>query len=416
MKIRPRSPQTASVSVPGSKSLSHRYLVAAALSEGDSIIENCLISEDTLLTIKALRQMGVTIKERGNQIQVQGKGGRFCSSTEPLYLGNSGTSLRFVCALAALGAGCYTVTGTKRMLERPIQDLLDGLGKIQVPAVSLHGNGCPPVRIQGGMTTGGVTELRCAKSSQYLSAMLLIAACTRKGIEIQVTQGPVSKPYVDMTLYVMRKFGVRVERIGYRRYLVPGRQVYKHGVHIVEPDCSQASYFWAAAAITGGDVKVEGTRLDMLQGDVAMLGLLESMGCQVSEEPDGIRVAGSQLSAIEANMSDMPDMVPTIAMVAAFAKGKTRIKNVSHLKIKESNRIEAMVTELNKMGVIALATEDGLVVEGGRPRAAVIETYNDHRIAMSFAVAGLKVPGMDIENPGCVDKSFPTFWEVLEKL
>ena len=416
MKIQPHSLETSHVSVPGSKSLSHRFLMAAALSDGDCIIENCLISEDTLLTMGALRQMGVKIGVEGTRVQVKGRKGRFSACQEPVFLGNSGTSLRFVCALAVLGEGLYTITGTERMQERPIQDLLDGLVKIQVPAKSVNGNGCPPVIIEGGKRIGGATELRCGKSSQYLSAMLLIAPCTQSGIEIQVTEGPVSKPYVDMTRYVMQQFGIQLEREGYETFSVTGCQIYRHGVYTVEPDCSQAGYFWAAAAITGGDVMVKGTRLNMQQGDVGMVRLLESMGCRIMEARDGVRVVGGDLCAIEADMSDMPDMVPTIAVVSAFARGKTFIKNVSHLKIKESNRIEAVVRELNKMGVNALATDDGLMVEGGRPHGAVIDTYNDQRIAMSFAVAGLVVPGMDIRNPGCVEKSFPDFWEVFSGL
>jgi 3-phosphoshikimate 1-carboxyvinyltransferase len=416
MKIEPRLPLTSHVSVPGSKSFSHRFLAAAALSDGNCIIENCLISEDTLLTMGALRQMGVSIHAEGTRIEIKGKNGRFSACQQPLFLGNSGTSLRFVCGLAALGEGSYTITGTDRMQERPIQDLLDGLVKIRVSAQSVHNNGCPPVTIQGGKKIGGVTELRCGKSSQYLSAMLLIAPCTQKGIDIQVTEGPVSRPYVDMTRDVMQQFGIRMEQTEYDKFSVPGCQTYRNGVYTVEPDCSQAGYFWAAAAVTGGDVLVKGTRLDMRQGDVGMVRLLESMGCRVVEERDGVRVTGSNLYAMEADMSDMPDMVPTIAVVAAFAEGKTLIKNVSHLKIKESNRLEAVVRELNKMDINALATDDGLVVEGGKPRGAVIDTYNDHRIAMSFAVAGLAVPGMEIRNPGCVAKSFPDFWEVLGTL
>ena len=404
------------VIVPGSKSLSHRFLMAAALSDGDCIIKNCLISEDTLLSMSALRQLGVTIRVEGKQIQVKGKNGRFDACQEPVYLGNSGTSLRFVCALAALGQGQYTITGTQRMQERPVQDLLDGLEMIQVPAKSVNANGCPPVTIHSGNRMGGRAKLRCAKSSQYLSAMLLIAPCTQAGIEIQITEGPVSKPYVDLTRDVMQQFGIQVEQTGYETFSIAGGQTYAHGVCTVEPDCSQAGYFWAAAAIARGDVKVKGTYLNMRQGDVGVVRLLESMGCQVVEEEDGVRVLGTDLCAIETDMSDMPDMVPTIAVVAAFARGKTLIKNVSHLKIKESNRIEAVVRELNKMGIHALATDDGLMVEGGKPHGAVIDTYNDHRIAMSFAVAGRVVPGVEIRNPGCVEKSFPNFWEVFNSL
>jgi len=367
MEIQPRTINVVDTRVPGSKSLSHRYLVAAALSQGSCVVENCLISEDTLLTIGALQQMGIQIEIKGDRIQVHGKKGRFSSCTE-------------------------------------------------VPARSLNGNGCPPVQVQGGRTRGGKTELNCSKSSQYLSAMLLVAPCTRDGIDIHVTQGPVSKPYIDLTRHVMQQFGVQLDPVGYTRFNIAGDQAYRPGTYHVEPDCSQAGYFWAAAAITGGAVKVKDTRLDMRQGDIGIVKLLESMGCRVVEERDGVRVAGGSLSAIEVDMSDMPDMVPTMAMVAAFARGKTRMKNIAHLKIKESDRITVMVRELNRMGIDASATADEMVVEGGQPHGANIETYNDHRIAMSFAIAGLRVPGIDITNPDCVQKSFPNFWEVLNML
>ena len=416
MKIQPRQPRSACVRVPGSKSLSHRFLTAAALAGGDISVQNCLISEDTLLTMDALKKMGVGIERAFDQVRINGKNGQLAASAKPLFLGNSGTSLRLVCALAALGQGTYTITGTKRMQQRPIQDLLDGLQMIHVPAEAMNGDGCPPVQVQGGKTTGGTSDLRCGQSSQYLSAMLLIAPCTRDGIEIRVTEGPVSKPYVDMTLHVMQQFGIQVEQYRHHHFRVAGDQNYRPGSHTVEPDCSQAGYFWAVAAITGGDVKVLNTHPDMLQGDIRLLQLLESMGCRVRVENDGIRVAGGCLRAIDADMSDMPDMVPTLAVVAAFAEGKTHIRNIGHLRIKESNRIEAVVAQLKKMGVGAEDRGDGLDVVGGSPHGARIDTYDDHRIAMSFAVAGMQVPGVEIADPGCVAKSFPDFWEVLEQL
>jgi len=416
MKIQPRKPRAACIRVPGSKSLSHRFLAAAALADGESVIDNCLISEDTLLTMDALGQMGAGIETTKTQVRVTGKNGLLGAAAKPIFLGNSGTSLRLVCALAALGQGTYTITGTKRMQQRPIQDLLDGLQMIDVPAKSINGDGCPPVRIQGGETTGGTSDLRCGKSSQYLSAMLLMAPCTRDGIEIRVTEGPVSKPYVDMTLQVMHQFGIQVAHMGYQHFSVRGGQTYRPGKRVVEPDCSQAGYFWASAAITGGDVKVLNTHVDMLQGDIRLLQLIESMGCRVLVEIDGIRVVGGRLSAIDADMSDIPDMVPTLAVIAAFAQGKTIVRNIGHLRIKESNRIEAVVTQLNKMGIKAVDTGDGLEVVGGSPRGAEIDTYDDHRIAMSFAVAGMRVPGVKIGDPGCVAKSFPDFWEVFKQL
>lgn len=413
MQIVTDSGKTSVVKVPGSKSYSHRHLLAAALSKGVCTIEDCLLSEDTRLTINTLRKMGITISEQGNRIEVQGGNGVFSPCKESLFLGNSGTTMRFVCALASLGSGTYTITGTERMQERPIQDLLDGLVQLGVPARSLTDNGCPPVEIEGGVVKGGTVELRCDRSSQFLSAMLLLAPCTEGGIEIHVSQGPVSKPYVDMTLAVMESYGITVEQDGYTFFKVNGLQPYLSGRHTIEPDISQAGYFWALAAVSGKSIKVMQTALGTRQGDIRILQLLEAMGCKVVEENDGVRVIGGELTAIEADMSDMPDMVPTLAVVSAFARGRTVINNVAHLRIKESDRLTAVVNELNKMGIGASCVDDGLVVNGGRPHGAVIETYNDHRLAMSFAVAGMVVPGVDILNPGCVAKSFPDFWEVL---
>jgi len=219
-----------------------------------------------------------------------------------------------------------------------------------------------------------------------------------------------------LTIDLMKTFGLELEREGYRRFNVPGGQIYRAGEYTVEADCSQAAYFWGAAAIGGAGIRVLGVKADSAQGDIRFLDLLRSMGCRVSKNSDGIRVAGGSLSAIEADLADMPDQVPTLAVVAAFARGTTVIKNVAHLKSKESDRLTATVTELNKMGIDATCTANTLVVKGGEPKGATIETYNDHRIAMSFAIAGLNVPGVCIRNESCVAKSFPAFWKVFEEL
>jgi 3-phosphoshikimate 1-carboxyvinyltransferase len=302
------------------------------------------------------------------------------------------------------------------MQERPLDDLLDGLGQINVPVRSVKGNGCPPVEVTGGTVHGGSLQLRCGTSSQYLSAILLIAPCTRQGIEIEVTEGPVSKPYIDMTVQVMEQFGIGVERSGHTYFKVAGGQTYQAGNNSVEPDCSQAGYFWAAAAVTGAGIKVHGTRLESLQGDIRLLKLYEAMGCRIQVEEDGIRLTGGRLEAIDADLSDMPDMVPTLAVVSAFARGTTRIRNVAHLRVKESDRLASVADGLTRMGISAVCTDDGLVVEGGRPHGAEIDTYDDHRIAMCFAVAGLKTPGVVIKDKHCVEKSFPKFWEVFANL
>jgi 3-phosphoshikimate 1-carboxyvinyltransferase len=337
-------------------------------------------------------------------------------STNPIYLGNSGTSMRLLTAVAALGKGGYTLTGTKRMGERPIQDLLDGLTQIGVKARSVNHNGCPPIEIKGGNVSGGSVDLKCGESSQFLSALLLIAPCTKKGIEINVIEGPVSRPYVDMTVDVMEAFGVEVHRDGYHGFKVSGGQTYRAGSYVVEPDCSQAGYFWAAAAISGATIKVKGTTRKTRQGDVRLTELLEKMGCTILYETDGIAVSGRPLSAITADMADMPDMVPTLAVVASFAKGTTVIQNVAHLKAKESDRLGSVVQELSKIGIQASCSDTGMMITGGLPHGSEIDTYGDHRMAMSFSLVGLKVPGIIIRDEMCVEKSFPNFWEVFQGL
>jgi len=417
IEIKPHKIADCQVSVPGSKSYTHRMLIAAALASGVSTLKNALVSEDTQFTMDALRQMGIQIEVDSAGLCVDGKGGRLEPCGSPIYLGNSGTSMRLLTGVAALGKGTYTLTGNARMQMRPIKDLLDALQQMGIKARSVKDNGCPPVEVAGTAIKAEQVDINCQDSSQYLSALLLMAPCTSQGLEIRVVGGPpVSRPYVDLTVALMESFGIRLDRRGYQKFKVPGRQIYRAGEYAVEADCSQAAYFWGAAAIGGADIKVLGVKADSAQGDIRFVDLLRSMGCRVSKTSDGIAVAGGSLSAIEADLADMPDQVPTLAVVAAFATGTTVIKNVAHLKSKESDRLSATVTELKKMGIDAACTANALVVRGGKPKGAIIDTYNDHRIAMSFAIAGLNVPGVWIRNEGCVEKSFPAFWQVFEGL
>lgn len=415
LQVKPVKSQVA-VQVPGSKSYTHRLLIAAALSDGPCSIVNPLRSEDTLLTLSALQQMGIAARDQGDRIAVQGAGGRLGPCDQPIYLANAGTSMRLMGGVAVLGQGRYVLTGSARMCQRPMQALLDSLQQIGVDARSQNNNGCPPVIIQGGSYRGGRTTIDCSVSSQFLSALLLIAPCLEQGLIIEVSHGPVSRPYVDMTVDIMQACGVSLERQDYTRFRVAGGQVYRSGDYGVEPDASQAGYFWAAAAVTGSRVKVKGIGAGSRQGDVGLAELFGLMGCRVDHDAEGIAVTGGDLKAIEVDMGHMPDVVPTLAVVAAFARGTTRIRNVSHLRAKECDRLAAVTRELGKMGIETKTGRDELVVIGGRPHGAEIDTYNDHRIAMSFAVAGLKVPGVTIRDERCVGKSFPNFWEVFGEL
>lgn len=406
----------AEIRVPGSKSYTHRMMIAAALSDGPCRIANPLRSQDTLLTMKALQQMGIAIEDLNGEVLVHGANGRFEPITEPIFLGNSGTSMRLLGGLVALGQGHYLLTGVDRMCRRPIQALIDSLQLLGIPAHAQNGDGCPPLIVEAGNRKGGNTRIDCSISSQYLSSLLLMAPCLEQGLIIAVNDNPVSKPYIDMTVDVMAAFGIRMRRSGYERFEIPGDQIYRHGHYAVEPDASQAGYFWAAAAITGNSVKVQGVTTASRQGDAELADIFGRMGCRVTHAPDGITVTGGPLTAVDADMGHMPDMVPTLAVVAAFAKGTTTIRNVAHLKVKESDRLAAVVQELTKMGIIAHSDQDELHIEGGHPQGAAIETYDDHRIAMSFGVAGLKVPNVTVMDETCVNKSFPDFWQVLREL
>jgi 3-phosphoshikimate 1-carboxyvinyltransferase len=416
IEIKPHRIGHCQVSVPGSKSYTHRTLIAAALSNGLCVVRNPLRSQDTLLTLAALEKMGAVVADREHGIEIQGLNGLFKPCPDPIYLANSGTSMRLLTGVAALGQGRYRFTGAPRMYHRPIGHLLDALNLLGIDARAIEGNGCPPVEIPGGQAVGGEVAVNCSVSSQFLSSLLLMAPCTQAGMSITISHGLVSSPYIDMTVDILERFGIQVQRDGYIRYEVKGNQSYQAGEYTVEPDASQAGYFWGAAAISGGSVTVNGVSADSSQGDVGLARVFEQMGCRVEQGLDGITVTGGKLRAVTVDMADMPDMVPTLAVVAAFADGTTVIENVSHLKAKESDRLASTCAELKKMGIDATAENDRLRVTGGNPHGAEIQTYDDHRIAMSFAMAGLVVPAVRILDPHCVEKSFPDFWQVWETL
>ena len=404
------------VRVPGSKSYTHRALITSALSSGTCLLTGGLDSQDTRLTRLGLSRLGVRMESESERWIVHGSAGRLSPWPEPIDLHNSGTSMRLLTAVCALGRGKYRLTGSPRMQERPVENLLDGLQGMGVHAVSVGKSGCPPVEIHGGPVLGGRIKLDCGVSSQFLSAILLIGPYTKQGVEIEITRGPVSKPYIDITLGVMADFGIPVKREEYRWFHVPGGRTYSSRAYRIEPDASQAGYFWAAAAVTGAGVTVDGIDLDSRQGDVRFVDVLSQMGCRVERKTGGIRVTGGDLRAVEVDMGNMPDLVPTLAVTAAFARGTTRIRNVAHLRVKESDRLSVTASELRKMGIVVNCHESGMDITGGIPHGADIDPHDDHRIAMSFAVAGLVTPGVRIREERCVEKSFPDFWKVFGSL
>ncbi len=414
-EIHPRDRVAATLTLPGSKSLTHRALIAAALAEGESVLRNALQAEDTEFTAQALARLGAGIEWQGPKVRVKGTGGRLAPVFGPLYLGNSGTSMRLLTALVALGRGEYRLTGDARLLERPMGELIEALAQFGVTARAENWDNYPPVIVRGGLS-GGRARLSGAVSSQYLSALLFIAPLAEKGGEIEITGELVSRPYVDLTLEVIGDFGISYYRQGYRYFRLFGGQAYLAQDYEIEGDASSAAYFWAAAALTRGRVTITNLSPESSQGDLRFLEVLALMGCRIGTDPEGLTVQGGPLTGIEVNLADLPDQVPTLAVLAAFAQGDTVITGVPHLKHKESDRLGAVAGELRKLGIEAQETGDGLVIHGGSPRGAAIDPHNDHRLAMSFAVAGLKTPGLVIQDPDCVAKSFPDFWQFFEKL
>lgn len=414
IEIQPASNIDVSLEVPGSKSLTQRALIAAALAEGESRLNGALESEDTEYSSNALIQMGVEIQKESEWV-IHGKGGRIGATDDPVYLGNNGTATRFLTSVASLGNSTFTIDGDSRMYERPIGPLMQALKGWGVDISSSRGTDCPPLLISGNGLAGGKTVLPEGKSSQYLSSLLLVAPYARQPAFLRVEGEVLSKPYVAMTLAVMADFGIFVENSpDFSSFSIP-QGCYRAREYQIEGDASNASYFWAAAAVTGGKVTVTNVPVPSLQGDAMLVPLLGRMGCEVTQSGGGITLQGAdRLEGITVDMGDMPDVVPTLAVVAAFAEGKTLIKNIAHLRIKECDRLTAVVTELRKMGANVEEQEDAMIIhgEGGAGlKGAVIETYEDHRMAMSMAVAGLRVPGVQITGEKCVAKSFPDFWQ-----
>lgn len=420
MTIDPPSRLDAVVRIPGSKSITHRAIIAASLANGRSVLNDFLECEDTLYTIDALRQLGVPITGDGNRLIVEGRGRTLGTDpvTRSIYLGNSGTSFRLLLSVVALCRGEFLMTGAERMQQRPIGPLVTALNRLGVDASCVKLNGCPPVRIRASGIRGGRVSISGDQSSQFLSSLLLSAPCADADIEVEVKGELVSSPYVDMTTHVMEQFGIRVDRDHYHCFRIPSGQDYRAREFSVQGDASSASYFWAAAAVTGKTMVTSNIHpYTTLQGDIRLLKILERMGCTIEKAADRVTVRGGGLSGIEVDMSDLPDMVPTLAAVALFARGRTVIQNVAHLRHKESDRLHALAVEWGRIGGRVQELPDGLIIEGEAPLSGgVVDPHNDHRLAMSLAIVALRVADIEITDKDCVRKSFPTFWRMWDCL
>ncbi len=411
--------------VPGSKSITNRALICAALARGPSVLTGVLESEDTEVMIEAWESLGLQLDwdKQTEAVRIEGCGGTPPHPQGDIFIANSGTSIRFLTAALAATKGEYRLDGVPRMRERPIADLMDGLRGLgaDVTSENTANPKCPPVRIHGRGLDGGIAKVAGNVSSQFLSGMMMAAPYARAPIEIQVTGELVSKPYVEMTAAVMKSFGVAVETIAtedtsHPHYKIDAPTTYKGCEYAIEPDASAASYFWGAAAMTGGRVRVQGLSRDALQGDVEFVDVLVRMGCEATYGVDFIEVTGKPLKGIDVDMNAISDTVQTLAPIAMFAEGPTRIRGVAHNRHKETDRIGDLARELRKVGATVTEHEDGLTIEPGRYHASELETYHDHRMAMSFTLLGLRIPGITILDPRCTNKTFPHYFEVMGKL
>ncbi len=444
IEIKPATgPVRGSIQPPGSKSITNRALICAALAEGTSKLVGVLDSEDTRMMIESLKQLGFKLNAdlANATLEIEGQGGVIPAHEADLYIANSGTSVRFLTALAALGYGRFRLHGTPRMHERPIQDLIDPLAQLGVRAECETGNGCPPVVIHADGLPGGMAKLRGGVSSQFLSGLLMAAPYATRPVELIIEDALVSKPYVEMTLAVMRSFGIDVPSTNLHHFQIAPGKYRALKTYEIEPDASAASYFFAAAAITGGEITVEGLTRGSLQGDVAFCDCLGQMGCEIKVQgsasdpkppalpggratnqhtPHSITVTGpppgKKLRGITVNMNAISDTVQTLAAVALFADGPTTITGVAHIRHKETDRIGNLAIELRKLGATVDELPDGLRITPGPLHGAIVATYDDHRMAMSLSLVGLRLPGVWIENPKCTEKTYPAYFQDLSKL
>ncbi|GMU34886.1 MAG: 3-phosphoshikimate 1-carboxyvinyltransferase [Planctomycetia bacterium] len=418
----PPGPIDCTVHLPGSKSLTNRALLVSALARGTSQLSGVLFSDDTRRMLDALESLGVGlhVDDISCRVRVDSSGGFFPDGQVKLHCGNAGTVMRFLLAACSAGQGEYELDGDPRMRERPIGQLVNALRDLGAQIAYAGAEGYCPLTVHAGRLRAGSVVFDKPVSSQFVSALLMAAPLASGDVMIDVSRGLPSRPYVSMTLSVMEAFGVEVIADGLQRFIVPAPQSYQATSYSVEPDASAASYFFGAAALTGGRVTVEGLGSDSTQGDIGFVKILEQMGCRVDASPRSTTVTGPadrRLRGVDVDLNEMPDVAQTLAVIAAFADGPTCIRNVSNLRVKETDRLFALSAELGRLSVETEVTDDSIVIRPVRsPVAAQVRTYDDHRMAMSFALAGLRVDGVVIEDPGCVSKTFPDFFATWNQL
>ncbi|HEX6989864.1 MAG TPA: 3-phosphoshikimate 1-carboxyvinyltransferase [Bacillota bacterium] len=416
----PAEPPDVAVPVPGSKSVSNRALLLASLAAGNSDLQGVLFADDTEHMLECLRRLGIAVAadREAARVRLEGSGGQWPVRRADLFAGNAGTVARFLAAALCLGRGPYRIDGSPRMRRRPIGPLLAALRDLGAEAIDEHGSGCPPIRV-GGPLLGGTARLDAAQSSQFLSALLLVLPLAPSDSRIVPVGGVPARPYVDMTVRMAAGFGVEPPSQDGGDWLIRGGQSYRGRDYTVEPDASSASYFLAAAALTGGRVTVPGIGRGSLQGDAAFVDILAAMGCRVEQGDDATTVSGpadGRLRAVDVDLNTMSDLTPTLAVLAPFADGPVRIRNVGHIRVQESDRLRALATELARVGIGVEEVAHGLTIHPGHPRPGRVRTYDDHRLAMAFSLLALRVPGMEIDDPACAAKTFPDFYRRLERL
>lgn len=415
LKLKPfDGPVIASIEVPGSKSYTNRSLLIATMIENPVKIIKPLISDDTKAMLNCFSALGVAFKQKSEYIEVIGNINEVTDKTYSLNCLLSGTTIRFMLALSAILPGIQILGGEPRLNERPIADMVDALVSLGADIEYLGEEGFPPLRVNSHELATKPVAIKGESSSQYISALLMIAPHL-KGLHITTVGEVISKPYIDMTIYTMEKFGVKIKRSGYKTFEIAQKK-YTGSDFIVEGDVSSASYFFAIAAISKSKITISNLNPTSIQADMGFLKILAQQGNRVALNENSITIEGAGALSATVNMEDCPDQAPTMAVLAAFSDGTTTLKGVQSLRIKETERIIALEHELAKMGIKSNSTKSTLTIHGGNPHSAIIDTYNDHRMAMSFSVAGTVLPDMIINNPEVVSKTFPTYWEKYESL